>query len=113
MKALILAIFSVTVLTSTAMAGTYEARQDLLRAQQLIQSALVKLDAEDNQEIIASRHVANAQFLCRETATINEVIEAIASAKKEVNAKCDGRCRVALELVQTQTGCKIIAKGYR
>lgn len=95
------------------MAGTYEARQDLMRAQQLISSALSKLDAEENQEITASRHVLNAQFLCRESATTNEVLEAIASAKKEVNAKCDGRCRVALELVQTQTGCKVIAKGYR
>ncbi len=108
MKKLI--ISALVLISSTAFAGNYEARQELLQARQLIDSALRKMDQDRN--FSAVRVVKNAQYICRETATTDEVLQAIVSAKKEVNAKCDGRCEVVVQFTPTGYDCTISAKGF-
>lgn len=112
MKNLILAIFSLTILSTGAIAGTFEARQDLLKAQRLIESALAQLDQEQ-QDISASRTIPGAMYICRQTATSLEVTEAVNSVTKEINARCDNRCAVILEFKITSNSCQIIGKGIR
>ena len=110
MKKLILGLL--VLCSTTSFAGTYEAKMELLQARALIDSALRKLDADEF--VLASRVVKNAAFVCRETATTNEVLEAIVSSKKEVNARCDGRCEVIMLFEQVNSyDCKITAKGIR
>lgn len=108
MKTFIISAF--LLISSSAFAGNYEARQELLQARALIDSALKKMDQERN--IVATRLVKNAQYICRESATTNEVLEAIASAKKEVSARCDGRCEVVVQLQPVGYDCSITAKGF-
>lgn len=103
-------IGALLLISSTAFAGNYEARQELLQARALIDSALRKMDQERN--IVATRLVKNAQYICRESATSLEVLEAIASAKKEVNAKCDGRCEVIVTFDQKGYDCQVTVKGF-
>lgn len=110
MKKMMITILALTFFTTGAFANNEEVRADLLRAQALIDSALEKLDSQ--QDIRSSRRVSGAQFICRETATSLEVTAAVRSLKEELQARCGQRCTVVLEFKTRGSDCEIGGAAY-
>ena len=110
MKKTMIAMFAVALYSTGAFANNESIRADLLRAQALIDSALAKLDTQE--DIFGSRKVANAQFICREKGTSLEVEAAAKSLRQELQARCGQNCTVVLDFKVKGYDCEINGAAY-